>query len=88
MGVAKFYKNGSLIGTGVCAVGSNSITSFVLYAAGGNTPVRRCGHRRTLHVECTGGAVNGVFKTRVEVDGTILATPTQVMTLRSASPFG
>ncbi len=76
MATAKVYHNGILLGQGTVAAGASAITAYTANDNGGLTHdvARRCGHNRVVHVVTSGFVTsNGVYKSRVTKDRTILA---------------
>lgn len=86
---ARVYKNGALLGTGTATPGARDITAYTAYNPGlGSDRARRCGSGRNVQVVCSGGASsNGVFSTRITLDGTLLAIPTTTLSTAKACPF-
>ncbi len=94
MATAKVYYNGILLGQGTVVAGGSSITGYTANDNGGLTHdvARRCGHNRRVHVVTSGFVTsNGVYRSRVVKDRTILAASdtdfSNALTMSKACPF-
>lgn len=78
-----FYKNSTIVGSGVCADGSFDVTSYVPYNAGLSGDIDRLSNHRRLTIVITQAGSNAGKSWNTRVVSAIVGT----RTLMDACPF-